>query len=79
MAFVFPYEECRAYLDTLEKKVMWVYLHYDKSNETRGREDFWVEDFEVPSSSEYDLVLDTSKLSIEECLDSVINTYRKLN
>lgn len=79
MAFVFPYEECRAFLDTLEKKVMWVYLHYDKSNEIRGREDFWVDDFEVPNSSEYDLILDTSKLSIDECLDSVINTYRKLN
>jgi len=68
---VYPYKEARDYLNSLSPNVKWVYLYY---KEERGRENFHVKDFEFPFLEEKVLQLNTSKLSIEECLEQ-INSY----
>ena len=49
-----------------------VYLHTD---EIRGREDFFAEDYEKPIDPNT-LSLDTGKLNIKECIDEILNVYR---
>ncbi len=49
-----------------------VYLHTD---EIRGREDFFAEDYEKPVDPNT-LSLDTGKLNIKECIDEILNVYR---
>jgi adenylylsulfate kinase len=73
MAFVYPYEECRKYLEEQDKQVMWVYLKYNKAD-NRGRESFHVEDFEEPINP--DLVIDTSTVTLNESLNLVIDKFR---
>lgn len=73
MAFVYPYEECREYLNTQYDKVIWVYLTYNKK-ENRGRESFHVEDFEEPINA--DLVIDTSKITLHDSLNLVIDKFK---
>jgi hypothetical protein len=48
-----------------------VYLYY---KEERGRESFHVKDFEFPFLEEKILQLNTSELSVEECIEQ-INSY----
>ena len=67
LSLVYPYKEARDYLNSLNDNVKWIYLTYEGE---RGREKFHVEDFEVPSE-EHILHLDTSKLSVEECVDAI--------
>jgi len=71
VSVVYPYKEARDYLNSLSPNVKWVYLYY---KEERGRENFHVKDFEFPFLEEKVLQLNTSKLSIEECLEQ-INSY----
>ncbi len=49
-----------------------VYLHTD---EIRGREDFFAEDYEKPIDPNT-LSLDTGKLNIKECIDEILDVYR---
>lgn len=49
-----------------------VYLH---TNEIRGRENFFAEDYEIPVDPKT-LSLDTGKLNIKECIDEILNVYR---
>lgn len=66
---VYPYKEARAYLESLDIKVMWVYLTYD---EPRGRESFHVPDFEIPQEEVKNLIIiNTSKYSIHETYNKV--------
>jgi adenylylsulfate kinase-like enzyme len=70
MSLVYPYKEARDYLNSLVPDVKWVYLHYAGE---RGREEFHVKDFELDLLEEHVLSLNTSELSIEECIDQIIN------
>lgn len=69
LSLVYPYKEARDYLRSLTNDVIWVYLTYSGE---RGRENFHVKDFEVPTEEEDVLSLDTSKLSIEECINAIL-------
>lgn len=69
LSLVYPYKEARDYLRSLTNDVLWVYLTYSGE---RGRENFHVKDFEVPTEEEGVLSLDTSKLSIEECINAIL-------
>jgi adenylylsulfate kinase-like enzyme len=70
VSVVYPYKEARDYLNSLSSDVKWVYLRYE---EERGRESFHVKDFEFPFLDEKVLQLNTSKLSVEECLEQINN------
>ena len=52
MSVVYPYQEAREYLNSLSSEVNWVYLKYDSEIIQRGREDYHVKDFEIPSENE---------------------------
>jgi adenylylsulfate kinase-like enzyme len=67
LSLVYPYREARDYLNSLCNKVNWIYLTYD---EQRGRESFHVKDFDNPIKENV-LHLNTSKLSIEECVNKI--------
>lgn len=67
LSLVYPYKEARDYLNSLTENVKWVYLTYKGE---RGREKFHVEDFEIPVEERI-LHLDTSKLSISECVAKI--------
>jgi len=71
LSLVYPYKEARDYLNNLTENVAWVFLHY---HETRGREQFHVKDFELDLLEEDVLSLNTSELSLEECVKE-INKY----
>lgn len=67
LSLVYPYKEARDYLNSLTEDVAWVYLTYEGE---RGRENFHVKDFEIPTEESI-LHLDTSKLSIEDCINQI--------
>jgi adenylylsulfate kinase-like enzyme len=67
ISVVYPYKEARDYLNSLTEDVKWIYLTYEGE---RGREAFHVKDFEQPIE-EIVLHLDTSKLSLEECVEAI--------
>jgi adenylylsulfate kinase-like enzyme len=70
MSLVYPYKEARDYLNSLVPDVNWVYLHYEGE---RGREEFHVKDFELDLLEEKVLQLNTSNLSIEDCITKIEN------
>jgi adenylylsulfate kinase-like enzyme len=67
LSLVYPYKETRDYLNNLCNEVKWIYLTYD---EQRGRESFHVKDFDSPIKENV-LHLNTSRLSIEECVNKI--------
>ena len=67
LSLVYPYEEARNYLNSLTDDVKWIYLTYEGE---RGREKFHVQDFEIPEKERI-LHLDTSNLTITECVDAI--------
>lgn len=73
LSLVYPYKEARDYLNSLTEDVAWVYLTYSGE---RGRENFHVNDFELPAEEDV-LHLDTSKLTVEECIDDIIDFITK--
>ena len=75
MALVYPYKEAREHLRSLGEHVVTIYLEYDK-NENRGRESFWVEDFESPIGEENVYKINTSENNESEALQEVINIYK---
>lgn len=68
LSFVAPYQDLRAYLDA-KSDLYEIYLTYD---EDRGRNERFVADFEEPQHENY-LKLNTSYLSLEECVDKTLN------
>jgi GTPase SAR1 family protein len=68
LSLVYPYEEAREYLSKLTKGVRWIYLIYE---DDRNRNQFKVEDFELPNINDVDLILNTSIDSIEKCTDKI--------
>jgi len=73
ISIVAPYRFLR---DELKNEFLFleVYLH---TNEIRGREKFFAKDYEPPVDDNV-LSLDTGKLSEEECINEVLNVYRKM-
>ena len=53
-------------------KVNEIYLH---TNEIRGREHYFAEDYEPPSDNFLDL--DTTDISVEECIDNIVREFTK--
>jgi adenylylsulfate kinase-like enzyme len=74
LSLVYPYKEAREYLNNLTDDVAWVYLTYEGE---RGREKFHVQDFEIPTNERI-LHLDTSTLSVDECINKIMS-YAKLS
>jgi adenylylsulfate kinase-like enzyme len=68
LSLVYPYKECRDYLNSLNENVKWIYLTYELD---RGREQFHVNDFDHPAEDEA-LYLNTEWLTEEECIDEII-------
>jgi gluconate kinase len=75
MALVYPYKEAREHLRSLGEHVVFIYLEYDK-NENRGRESYWVEDFESPLGEENVYTINTSEKSELEASKEVIDIYK---
>jgi adenylylsulfate kinase-like enzyme len=73
LSLVYPYKEARAYLNSISDNVKWIYLEY---NETRGREDYHVADFDYPVGEEV-LTINTSTLSIDDCVKKIIRYLQK--
>lgn len=73
MAFVYPYEEARKYLEQYGDTVIWIYLNYNVEDK-RGREDFHVVDFEEPSNVQ--LEINTSNVSEKDSINKVIEIYK---
>lgn len=71
MSFVSPYEELRQYLRD-NSNLIEIYLTYETE---RGRTNYFAKDFDVPQK--YDLHINTSELSIDECRNKIIE-YLKL-
>jgi hypothetical protein len=55
---------------------MWVYLHYDKE-ESRGREHFWDDTFELPMDEYNTLNINTSQFTEQEALALIKANYTK--
>lgn len=68
LSLVYPYKEARDYLRSLEPETKFVYLHYTGD---RGKEQFQVKDFELDLLKEDVWTLNTSELSIEECIKQI--------
>ena len=69
LSFVSPYKEVREYLQE-HSNVKMIYLNHFHLIEDRGRNMYFVDDFEKPDG-EY-LHLNTSVASIDECVDKCI-------
>lgn len=68
LSFVTPYQELRSYLKENAIELVQIYLTY---NEDRGRNKNFASDFETPT--DYDLSMNTSESSINECLNSILH------
>ena len=73
LSIVAPYRFLRDELKA-EFKFIEVYLH---TNEIRGRENYFAEDYEKPTDKNT-ISLDTGNLTIEECKNEILNVYRKM-
>ena len=71
VSLVSPYRDLREELK-MERNVAEFYLH---TTEIRGKEDYFVENYEPPLHNFTDI--DTDKL-IEECIDEVLDVYRQM-
>jgi len=67
LSFVTPYEELRQYLCD-NSNLVEIYL---ECSEDRGRNDYFAKDFEIPKIE--CLRMNTSELSIDECISKVID------
>ena len=72
LSFVYPYKICRDHLNYISgaDNVKWVYLHRDSPHE---RDSFKVGDFETPTEEENVLTLNTSVLSVEDCVGLILS------
>lgn len=69
MSLVYPYAEARQYLNNLSSEVQWIYLDY---HEDRGKNEFFVKDFERPYEEKV-LYLETSVNDVKECIKQATN------
>jgi hypothetical protein len=54
-------------------KVLEVYCH---TSEIRGKEKYFVEDYQAPLTDFTDM--DTTNKTIEECIDEILDVYRQM-
>ena len=73
VSIVAPYKFLRDELKD-EFPFLEIYLH---TNEIRGREDFFADDYEIPTDPKH-LAIDTGKLTIKESLNEILNVYRQM-
>jgi adenylate kinase family enzyme len=73
LSLVYPYEEAREYLSKLSREVKWIYLIYE---EDRGRNQFKVEDFELPHRDDIDLMINTSNTSEKDSIEQIKRVCR---
>jgi len=73
VSIVAPYKFLRDELKS-DFPFLEIYLH---TNEVRGRENFFAQDYEKPTDSKH-LSIDTGKLNIKESLNEILNVYRKM-
>ena len=73
LSIVAPYKYLRDELKE-EFSFLEVYLFTD---EIRGREDYFADDYEEPTDSKT-LRLDTGKLTIKESVNEILNVYRQM-
>ena len=71
VSLVSPYRDQREELK-MERNVAEFYLH---TTEIRGKEDYFVDDYEPPLHNFVDM--DTDK-TIEECVDEILDVYRQM-
>ena len=71
VSLVSPYRDQREVLK-MERNIGEFYLH---TTEIRGKEDYFVDDYEPPLHNFTDI--NTNK-SIEECLNEILDVYRKM-
>ena len=71
VSLVSPYRDQREELK-MERNIAEFYLH---TTEIRGKEDYFVEDYEPPLHNFTDI--DTDK-PIEECIDEILDVYRQM-
>ena len=71
VSLVSPYRDQREELK-MERNIVEFYLH---TTEIRGKEDYFVDDYEPPLHNFTDI--NTNK-SIEECLNEILDVYRKM-
>jgi adenylylsulfate kinase-like enzyme len=68
---VYSIKEARQHLDSINDDVIWVYLEY---NEDTSKEILHIKDFDVTESDKNtNITLNTSLLTIEDCIKKVIN------
>ncbi|MBT4207988.1 adenylyl-sulfate kinase [Candidatus Woesearchaeota archaeon] len=72
VSLVSPYKVQREEFKS-KTTVLEVYLHTD---EIRGRENYFVDHYIEPNENYLDL--DTGKLTVEECINEILNVYRKM-
>jgi adenylylsulfate kinase-like enzyme len=70
LSFVTPYEELRKHLRQNSDRLVEIYLEY---SEDRGRNANFANDFEQPEINEKCLKINTTELSITECVEKVID------
>jgi adenylylsulfate kinase len=68
-SLVSPYKDLRENLKK-ERETLEIFLHTD---EKRGKENFFVDDYEVPTENY--MKLNTGNLTIEECVDEILSFY----
>ena len=73
VSIVAPYKFLRDELKD-EFPFLEIYLH---TNDIRGRENFFAQDYEKPTDPRH-LSIDTGKLNIKESLNEIFNVYRKM-
>lgn len=75
LSFVTPYIESRYYLKDKFSETKFIYLEYNTKKSIRGRENYHVEDFEIPTFEELVndnfMSLNTSKLTENQCFDKI--------
>jgi gluconate kinase len=70
---VYPIKEAREYFESLNENIAWVYLTY---NGNRGREEFHVKDFELPSGELKNIMkINTSENEISKCVNKILSFY----
>ena len=72
LSFVTPYDELRQYLKDKSQNLVQIYLEYEGD---RGRNGNFAKDFEEPK--DYNLKINTTYRSVEDCVDEVIEYCKK--
>lgn len=81
ISMMFPYitfrEELIKQAELIDAPLHFFYLHYDKQNERRGREQYHLEDFETPAKKELNsglfTELNTGELSTQDCIKKILH------